>query len=857
MATGGTIPSNRQQTVTFYNTTGIIDKEKNIYLAPRFSKVTGLVAGTEVRSAFLSVFNGVCPPSSQYTGIEISGWSPEDRTLKVKGNIDDFRLVTEEGVCLNYFIVSRTVTKGEGQQAVTKTFYYGFFITGVQQAGGGSVLLTVQPDDLTNVFYLHNTHQLTALEISNDYEPFNSKMKNCYVNRQHYNRVNYITRTITHTDHYEGNVTSIGEVSSGQSTSMNVILSHEGTLINESHYGVTPDNVTVTNVQYQLILDMPNVIYTAYFTSAEFGFTSRITIHYSFDIVWEEEITQLEPVNMKIFLNQEETYRFKYQYRDFKKPLNQFINFSQQDYQDIENASSLSDLSLTLRKKVIVDSLMYLVVETRGVEVMSIYSSNNHNSTWRQGNKIRGLKRPNVLISFPIVDTSRYPKFEEELNKIDFFFSLVGFSTETGNYDIAKGNNVYVSLNKQAIADYVMGAYVIRDVLINPDIISISATTGVDAHYVVTYDLEVPNGAWTNGFVGLDKGYYLGGITTDKSEVSVITKETEGVTYISTLYCNAGIIVSGYNSKEINFTLEDSLPNLKTNYYDNVLECEPYTFYSVSFNSSFEFTLNKNRYYKYIDSEVTIKYFVSINGAVKIGLIPYYEVEDYRTNYYNEGLVFTLSSFLPLISDSYMTYYYQNQAQMKNQYAVAEYQWATDFAQKFFLSSPNQVGQRAFKGGGYGALAGTINEVVGWADDAIDYAQNKHVIGMNQQAKLADMGAKPDALKQSGSDVFYDVETNEYDTFINHYTIDAVSYNSIAKMLERIGYQINLYDSLHTMDRVGWNFIKLNTFDFVANITVAQEGSIRKIFTEGVTLLHDKSYLTAGHNFETILEGGD
>ena len=44
--------------------------------------------------------------------------------------------------------------------------------------------------------------------------------------------------------------------------------------------------------------------------------------------------------------------------------------------------------------------------------------------------------------------------------------------------------------------------------------------------------------------------------------------------------------------------------------------------------------------------------------------------------------------------------------------------------------------------------------MVTWIDDAIDYAQDKHVIEMNQKAKLADMGAKPDSLKQAGSDIF-------------------------------------------------------------------------------------------------------
>jgi len=127
---------------------------------------------------------------------------------------------------------------------------------------------------------------------------------------------------------------------------------------------------------------------------------------------------------------------------------------------------------------------------------------------------------------------------------------------------------------------------------------------------------------------------------------------------------------------------------------------------------------------------------------------------------------------------------------------------------------------------------------------------------MNQKAKLADMGAKPDAVKQTGSDIFADLVSRENRPFFNHYTIDRASYDSIAKFLERFGYQINLYDTLHVNDRVGWNYVKLNSFDInpAFDIMVGQEQDLMRIFTNGVTLLHDKYYLTNGHNYEKILE---
>ena len=218
--------------------------------------------------------------------------------------------------------------------------------------------------------------------------------------------------------------------------------------------------------------------------------------------------------------------------------------------------------------------------------------------------------------------------------------------------------------------------------------------------------------------------------------------------------------------------------------------------------------------------------------------------------------MFTLPSNLPLVSDSYMTYYYQNQAQMRNQFAVNDYNRGVDLAQHFFISGPNAVGMSASKRGGWGALAETGNQFMQMADEAIDWAQSNKEIEMNQGAKLADMGAKPDVVKQAGSDVFSDLITRENRLFFNHYTIDSSSYNSIAKYLERFGYQISRYVSLNAMNRVGWNFIKLISFDLnpAYDMMTEQEDSIKKIFNEGVTLLHDKSYLTSGHNYETILD---
>ena len=106
MATGGTLPIKRVQTVSLYNTTGVIERDKNIYYSPLMSASAGLIC-----NRWLTLFKQQCSSPTDYTDISISSWSPEDRQLKVKGNVDDFRLITEYGLALNYLILTRDVYK--------------------------------------------------------------------------------------------------------------------------------------------------------------------------------------------------------------------------------------------------------------------------------------------------------------------------------------------------------------------------------------------------------------------------------------------------------------------------------------------------------------------------------------------------------------------------------------------------------------------------------------------------------------------------------------------------------------------------------------------------------------------------
>ena len=857
MATGGTIPSGRKQYVYFYNTHGVIEKDKQMYFAPIFNEDN---EGEAVSEAFLELFEEVCPPSSAYSEIEISSWSPQDRTLVVKGNIDDFRLITDEGACLNYFLVKREVTKGEGQQASTATYYYAFFITGVEQVGGSSVRITAEPDDFTNVFYLHNTHVLTNIEaVYGAYEPFTERMKNCHVNRQHYDRVEFNgSYYILHVD--------LVNVEPGISLELGKQISIEfedhnpktvtGEIVgyDDSAYDIGDLYLEIKTDERVEIGQQENWSHIYYL-----GVTYLCEYVLS-DIRWDE-LDNIVPANQNIFLNQEDSFRFKYQYRDERRPFAFENVFTEEELSIIKNTSSFASLSQELRKKILKTCIQYLVFEMKSQEKfmkidLYVNTDLDRSEDREFSNNIKGFQKSCTNVFFPFMNVPDiFSKFESDISQWTFKWKL---KNQTGGswYDVDSATRAYRKLNKNSLADFVYSAYVVGDVglpqskfdydFVNKEIHFICnefyGNTSAKDLYIVPIDDNDP----------LYSTRYFRYVYSSLANLNAHLASSVSFTTTGTLIA---LMLSQYNERDISINISETIPNLKSSYYDPVLEAEPYSFYSLSY-LAYEMPFNKNRYYQ--NMKIKFTYVISINGAIKLSYIPIYTVESKEYKYYNECLTFTIPSSLPMVSDSYSTYYYQNKAQMKNQFAVNEYNRGFDIAQHIFLGGPSRVGATAITKGGYGALAETVNQWGQIADEALDVIQSTEVIEMNQKSKIADVGAKPDVVKQSGSDAFSDLVTGENRPFFNHYTIDRVSYNTIAKMLERFGYQVNLYDSLNTIDRVGWNFVKLNSFDWNPasqyDIMIEQEESIKKIFLQGVTLLHNPYYLTAGHNYEVILD---
>ena len=868
MGNGGIIPTSKIQTVTFYNTAGIIERGKNMYLVPLFSKTLALV-GQKVSVAYLNEFKRVCPPFSDYSDMEISGWLPTDRTLIVNGNIDDFKLVTEVGNSLNYLIITRQITTNN----VTKTYYYAFFITAVNQAGKNSVRISIEPDDFTDVYYLHNVHILSASDISGNYEPFNEKMKNCYVNRQHYNRVKtgdtaYILE-IKLTDMATRPELEVGDTITLDLEGAEDSITGELTYVDDQTERELGIHIRTSE---RVEIEAPQNISFLYYD----GISYRCD--YSLNDVRWRNITPLEEDNLTIFLNQEESFKFKYQYRDYRgdMPFISVEEITPEDLESIKIKETWNSLSAKEKSIVIRNSLSYYVLEMKSIDSISEVLFSVLDDIPRTSFKLlscefinKFVRRTSPLCVVPFID------IPEDFRKTGYNPSLIfKFNFADGAVREWNLNDVWVDNQQVGYINWFIQQ--LHKNNMDEEISSMYMTKNISLNYFCAYNttnqtivvsIDLPNdflSSTGNRQVHAEYNHiYPVGIISNKSVQSPqvdIYEEYVGPTSNPKFMLNSessalpALIISKELEETMIIKFNKSVDYDLTNvYYDPVLEAEPYSFYSLSYQAN-ELPLNKARYYA--TSEVEFEVFSAFNGMAVYAFIPNYTVQDYKTRYINEALSFTTTEFLPLVTDAYLSFYYRNMSQMKNQFAVNNYNRGMDLLQHFFISGPAQVARGGARGGTAGAMSALIGEVADMHNEAIDWAQSDKVIDMNQKAKLADMGKTPDTLSQSGTEVYSSIIKNEYSLKLNHYRIDSLSHDSIAKYLERFGYSVKLYSDLHVVDRVGWNFLQLVSFDWNPNVNImaSQQESIKQIFTEGVTLLHDKAYLTSGHNYETILE---
>ena len=864
MGAGGKIQKSITQTVSFFNTTGLIEKGKGIYFCPLIPSqdkepLNPLNPPKNLINLYwIQWFYSWVSKPSEYMNILISSWSPQDRDLVVQGNIDDFRANSELGKCFTYCIVERTVTFADNPDTIEKQFY-GFFITDAKQTGGASIRVSVEPDDFTNVFFLHHGENRPEHE---DYDPFNASMENCYVERQHYDRIKFepiadITKTIYIT---EGEFTiNINNLVNGKAKEY----------IFDS---VSFDSHTPT-------------IDSIYRDANNLWVNGHIEEEIDTSVTATIKLKHIEEANLEVFSQSDENFKYRRQFRDMKKPL-VTSRVTEAQKQELKNAHSWNSISATTKEAVRKECCYFLTVILKDNKPLIARAPALEQPDVLPADTT--IKRPIeylpkstiedklVRICVPICILPDWIKEDENLTYVGTavtveYMHLKVYSTLISSPVYFGFLNIEKLMNSPTWMSYFVTAFITKenhllkymsfenDVRVNLTLYAMSQLGDniqlalysplseqydyddrdiphiVSGHLVWNYTVSDNVASYIFGARLGDSDDPLGQDALALAE-KISTNSDWGLLFVVQSYRDTG---------SLDLTDQPTF-SVKESYYEPILSFNPYSFYSVSYLGNIEVPLNKQSYYQ--NPVIEYEIIVTTTDALKYTFIPTYEINGQKFKYYTESLQNTIANQLTIVSDRLVEYLIANSAQMKNQYAVNELNMETGL----LSGTVDAVGGGIAKGG-----LGTIGGIAGAVKSLISLPFENAKTERNQKAKMADVGNLPSNLKQTGSDIYSDLLIDEVGLYLNHYTIDELSYNSISKYLERFGYSVNLLvENINAFTRKGWDFVKIQSFDFKNKITNAQEENIRQIFANGVTLLHDKSMLSGGnHNIENIWKG--
>lgn len=847
----GTVASNITQTVSFYNTTGVIEREHNLYYVPRPA-----VFGSAYLTNLLTVVNRV----TDYEGLSISQWSPEDRMLSIKGRIEDFRTGgSYKG--LNYAIVTQVVTYSD---STTDTFYYAYFVVGARQNGIGAVTLDLEPDHFTNVFCLQKIGAITTTDV------FNKYIKNAYVERQHYDRTTYtqVVRKSVYRKRYWVDSDDIGTVT--------IKINLPKYLLGSSYssYFVDIRSVKTPNGE-ELNYSTPAETETdkgSYYEISEVFGISRYNQTVDVDIEVSAIYLARRFVNDNIFANYEETFRYRRQYRDKKERV--IYPLTSAEKETVASNPAWSSLSDALKEKILKQSIVVYHCTLKNNKLILPYRESG-------GNVHRGnyLTYPNSTVCKQMPDVfnigcvvpEEYKQYENDIKKVFKYYAIK--DTLTGRVKPTY-NAMYQLTEQDKYPDYIASCFISRDdeVLNHITFETVTYPAIGNIYMPVINDVRTDVGsADSSSPIGgkMVDGLYMAVLPASgyvepavSGDLSYGVSDSGSLYFDVTVYGTGGstpnciiYLMTSSNKQKLTLNISDDGTLSKTAYFEPILTFAPYSFYSLSYLGNIEVPLNKNSYYQ--EPVIDLDYIISITESMKITVIPTYKVEGKYYKYYTESLSLTLNNEIVFASEVLDQYLIQNKAQMKNQYAINDTNLAKNIGTSALGGLTTGFGVGMMSGNPIaGVVSGIIGAGVGAIGSVITWSVNNKEIEMNQKSKIADVGNAPNNLKQTGTDIATDTAIGEMGLYLNHYTIDTVSYNNIAKYLERYGYLVNIYATLNCYNRKGWNYIKLIDFEVDKQMSDAQEESIRQIFKNGVTLLHEPSYLHSDtlHNYEVTLD---
>lgn len=226
----------------------------------------------------------------------------------------------------------------------------------------------------------------------------------------------------------------------------------------------------------------------------------------------------------------------------------------------------------------------------------------------------------------------------------------------------------------------------------------------------------------------------------------------------------------------------------------------------------------KNEYLPTDRINIQYSFAMSHNAPFRFWLKDYKKDPEGRYN----SLLQPIALEMPILTDAYYTYMLENkntiQANLTNS----------------IISAGSGVVSGAVSGASAGGVFGAIAGAVGGATSG---ALNVATVIRNENAKQADLKAKPDSVINSVDSSFNLLDRNTDVTFYRM-RICCENEDIIAQIFAMTGYKVNRVDIPNTRSRTRFNYIQTAGANIVGSFNQSDLMRIKEIYDKGVTIWH-------------------
>lgn len=258
--------------------------------------------------------------------------------------------------------------------------------------------------------------------------------------------------------------------------------------------------------------------------------------------------------------------------------------------------------------------------------------------------------------------------------------------------------------------------------------------------------------------------------------------------------------------------------------YESKLLCAPYR-YNLLTDWRNEPIILKNEYMP-VD-KLAVKYSMALSHNVPFR----FWVEGYKND--PEGrytsLMQPLAPEFPILNDAYYTYMLQNKNTIQANLTNA------------LIGAGTGVVTGAISGATGGAIAGPYGALAGAAIGAVSGAAggviNVSSLIRSENAKQADLRAKPDTIVNSNDSTFNIVDKN---VDVNFYRMKICCENEeiLAEIFNMYGYKVNRVDVPNIRSRSRFNYLQVYGANISGDISQIYIEQIKNIFMNGITVWH-------------------